>query len=99
MADFIKCLVSYGIREISAPLFMAKVERVVGPYVNELDSKSIENLLFYLMRSGTEMTPQGASTRNVEILGQVLKAISSKNLLLNHEINDHFAILQVLNQN
>jgi len=47
---------------------MAKVERVISPHVNELDSKSIENLLFYLMRAGTEMTPQGASTRNTEIL-------------------------------
>ena len=68
LADFIKCLVGYGVREISTPLFMAKVERVISPHVNELDCKSIENLLFYLMRAGTEMTPQGASTRNTEIL-------------------------------
>jgi hypothetical protein len=53
LADFIKSLVGFGVRELSTPLFLAKVERVIQPHVNELDNKSVENLLFFVMRAGT----------------------------------------------
>jgi len=52
LSDFIKSLVGFGIREISTPLFLAKVERVIQPHVSELDHKAIENLLFFVMRTG-----------------------------------------------
>ena len=52
LSDFIKSLVGFGIREISTPLFLAKVERVIQPHVSELDHKALENLLFFVMRTG-----------------------------------------------
>ena len=72
---------------------MAKVERVVSPLIPELDSKTIENLLFYLMRAGISPKSSGSATRNVEILTQILNSIADHEWLLKHEVNDHFAIL------
>jgi len=97
LGDFIKCLVGFGVREISTPLFLAKVERVILPHVQELDSRALESLLFFLMRAGTGPTASGASTRNIEILAAVMQAISDKDLLLSNQLGDHFAIMQVLN--
>jgi hypothetical protein len=99
LADFVKCLVGFGVREISTPLFLAKVERVIMPHISELDSKTLEGLLFFLMRAGTRPTPAGASTRNVEILEEIMRVIGDREMLLRGEVNDHFAIMQVLNQN
>lgn len=73
LADFIKCLFGLGFREISSPLFLAKVERVILPHVQELSSQALEGLLFFLMRAGTAPTASGAATRNVEILEAILK--------------------------
>lgn len=99
LADFIKSLVGFGVRELSSPLFLAKVERVIQPHVNELDNKSIENLLFFVMRAGTSPTSGGAATKNFEIISAILKAIADKDLLVKGEMNDHFAVMQLLNQN
>lgn len=49
------------------------------------------------MRAGTGPRSTGAATRNVEILTQILKSIADNEWLLKGEVNDHFAILQVLN--
>lgn len=99
LGDFIKCLVSFGIREISSPLFLAKVEKVIAPLVAQLDSKSIENLLFFVMRAGTGPLPSGLASRNISIITSICKTIADKEWLLKGEVNDHFAILQLLNQN
>lgn len=82
LGDFIKCLVGFGVREISTPLFLAKVERVVLPHVSELDSRAIENLLFFLMRAGTAPTAFGASTRNTEILAAIMQTVADRDMLM-----------------
>lgn len=38
MSDFIKACVSFGIRDIDAPLFKAKVEQVVISQLDALDA-------------------------------------------------------------
>ena len=72
LSDFIKSLVGFGIREISTPLFLAKVERVLSHHVNELDNKSIENLLFFVMRTGVQPSAAGLGTKNMEIINAIL---------------------------
>ena len=99
LSDFIKSLVGFGIREISTPLFLAKVERVLSHHVNELDNKSIENLLFFVMRTGVQPSAAGLGTKNMEIINAILKVICEKDLLIKGEMNDHFAIMQLLNTN
>ena len=92
LGDLIKCLVSFGVREISSSLFSAKVEKVITPVVDQLDGKTVENLLFYLMRAGTG-APSGMATRNIEILQEICRTIAKNEWLLKGQVNDHFAIL------
>jgi len=89
LSDLIKCLVSFGIREIATPLFVAKVEQTIHGEVSDLDSKSTENLLFFLDRTGP--------TRNIEMLSTILKHIEDKNWIQSGEIRDHFQIIKLLN--
>lgn len=48
LSDLIKASVSFGIRKIDTPLFKAKMEQVVGNYIEELDAQTVENLIFFL---------------------------------------------------
>ena len=48
MSDFIKACVSFGIRDIDAPLFKAKVEQVVISQLDALDAQTTANMIFFL---------------------------------------------------
>ena len=95
LADFIKCLVSFGIREISDPLFSGKVQLIVTPEVDSMDPKTIENLLFFLDR--TKVT-QGTN-RNIELIGRIAKIIESKEWIVKGEFKDLFMLINILNKN
>jgi hypothetical protein len=51
------------------------------------------------MRTGTGPLASGLASRNLEILTSICKTIANNEWLLKGEVNDHFAILQLLNQN
>lgn len=91
LADFIKCLVSYGVREISDPLFTAKIELIVTPEVESLDAKTTENFLFYLERTG--------ANRNQELLCAIAKNIEEKEWIVKGEFKDLFMLIKILNNN
>ena len=48
LRDLVKCFVSFGIRGVNLPLLSGRLEQVIAPNVNLLDSKTTENFLFYL---------------------------------------------------
>ena len=60
-------MVSFAIRDVYDPIFKGKVELVVRDHIKELDSKTIENLLFYLTRAG--------ESHNADILGKICTRI------------------------
>lgn len=46
--DFIKCLVSLGVREIKDPMFSSKVELSFLPDLEKFDSQMLESFLFFI---------------------------------------------------
>ena len=51
------------------------------------------------MRTGVQPSAAGLGTKNMEIINAILKVICEKDLLIKGEMNDHFAIMQLLNTN
>jgi hypothetical protein len=64
--DFIRTLVSFGMRQISSRNFKTKVEDFLQPHVSSFGPKMSENMIFYLSR---------VESTNVSLLAQVIKRI------------------------
>ena len=90
LADFIKCLVSFGIREVSDSLFKAKVELIIRPEIASLDAKTTENFLFYLSRTGSQ---------NADLFGSIMNQIEEKEWVVKGEFKDIFMLINILNTN
>lgn len=52
ISDLSKCLVSFGIRGVASPLFAGKLEHALEPHLEKIESKTAENILFYIDGTG-----------------------------------------------
>ena len=90
LTDFVKALVSFGIRNIDSPLFKAKVEHVLMAMVEDLDAQTTENLLFYL--------PTRGEIRNGPLVKKIVEHIEEKEWVTQGLIQDVIHIIRLLNE-
>jgi len=87
--DFVRTLLSFGIRGLGSSNFVKKVEAFFEKQVPFLNAKMIENLLFFLSRVGSE---------NHSILIDLISSIEKNDYLAKGEVKDVIMLMAVMNQ-
>lgn len=86
-----KCLVSFGLRGVVGPLFAGKLEHAIEPHLDKIDSKTAENILFFIDGTG--------QTRGSSFNCSLVSLIQSKNWVEKGVLNDYLLIIRLLSQN
>lgn len=88
--DFLRTLVSFGIRQVGSNQFIKKVEDFLEPNVQFLGPKMCENLLFFLSR---------LNSKNIDLLSKVIRHIEQNKFIESGAMKDHVMLMNVINQN
>ena len=87
--DLSKTLVSFGFRQLGSDNFCTKMEKFFEQHLNDLDGKSSENLLFFLMR---------ATSQNQSLVSNLLGHIQQHKFIETGQVRDHIMVMNVCNR-
>jgi len=74
-----------------SPLFAGKLEHALEPHLDKIDSKTAENILFYIDGTG--------QTRGSSFNASLVSTIQSKKWVEHRALKDHLLLLRLLSKN
>lgn len=89
MDDFLRGLVSFGIRQTGSRGFIEQVDKFITNELETLTPKMIENLLFFFSRVG--------SGRDYYLIQSLLQKVQDKHMIENGQCRDHVMLMNICN--
>ena len=87
--DFLRGLVSFGIRQLGSAAFIEKVETLILVEFDHLSPKMVENALFFFSRVG--------SGQNYFVIQNLIKKVQDEGMIEKGSFRDHVMLMSVSN--